>query len=143
MQSLKFNNVTYEINDKITLTLNKTLVAPFKVLICGESGSGKTTLLRLIKGDILPSNGDIEAKDIYGKDMIIFQDVAYIFQTPYIFDTTLLDNLTLFQSKEFTQEKIIRVLKKVSLYDELGGKNSLKYMCGTMGKIYQADKFKD
>lgn len=134
LQSLKFNNVTYEINDKITLTLNKTLVAPFKVLICGESGSGKTTLLRLIKGDILPANGDIEAKDIYGKDMIIFQDVAYIFQTPYIFDTTLLDNLTLFQSKEFTQEKIIRVLKKVSLYDELGGKNSLKYMCGTMGK---------
>lgn len=46
----------------------------------------------------------------------------------------MLDNLTLFQSKEFTQEKIIRVLKKVSLYDELGGKNSLKYMCGTMGK---------
>lgn len=80
LQSLKFNNVTYEINDKITLTLNKTLVAPFKVLICGESGSGKTTLLRLIKGDILPANGDIEAKDIYGKDMIIFKTLLIFFK---------------------------------------------------------------
>lgn len=134
LKSLHFNNIVYIVNEKITLRLNKTFAAPFKVLICGDSGSGKTTLLKLIRGDIQPNNGDIIAKNSYGEILNLSQNTAYISQTPYIFDTTLLENVTLFQNEKFTKEKVISVLKKVSLYEELGGKKSLTYQCGEMGK---------
>lgn len=134
LKSLTFNNLNYKINEKITLSLNNTFVAPFKILIYGDSGTGKTTLLKLIRGDILPNNGKIVAKDNLGKTINLAQNTAYISQTPYVFDTTLLENVTLFQNKQFSKEKVISILKKVSLYDELGGDESLNYQCGAMGK---------
>ena len=134
LNSLVFRNVEYRINNKIKLNINVTFVAPFKILIYGDSGSGKTTLLRLIKGDILPNNGEIRAKDNKGKVLSLSKNTAYISQTPYVFNTTLLENVTLFQSNRFTKAQVIAALKKVSLYDELGGISSLDYQCGAMGK---------
>lgn len=134
LKLLQFNNVIYHIKNGIDLKINETFKAPFKVLIIGDSGSGKTTLLNLIKGDLLPDSGKIIVKNEFNKNMDISKNVAYISQNPYIFNTTLMENITLFENEKFSKNEIIMVLKKVALYDELGGENSLNYQCGSMGE---------
>lgn len=134
LKTLSLDNLIYKINKETTLNINNTFVSPFKILICGDSGTGKSTLLKLIRGDILPDSGKIIAINNDGNELSMSNSTAYISQTPYIFDTSLLENITLFQSDKFTKAQVIEALKKVSLYDELGGIDSLNYQCGAMGK---------
>lgn len=130
---LNFDHVYYRINKDKFVSINGQFVGNFKILITGDSGSGKTTILNLIRGAIKPTKGVISAKSVKGKPIDLENNVAYIEQTPYIFDASVEDNVTLFQSKKYSHQDIISVLKKVSLYEELGGSNSLDFICGDNG----------
>ncbi len=133
VNDLRLDHVTYQMTSSKKLTANVQLKGNFKVLIYGDSGSGKTTLLNLIRAAIIPNSGMVLAFDDKRNLVDLKSNIAYIEQTPYIFDTSIENNLTLFQNDKYSKESLYSVLKEVSLFDELGGKKSLRYVCGDDG----------
>lgn len=133
VESLDLNGIEYKISKQKKLRFNIKFEGNFKVLIQGDSGTGKTTILKLIKGTISPTRGVVLLKGMSGAPLLDPQNIAYIEQTPFIFDTTVMENITLFQSNEFDAAEVVSVLKKVSLYEELGGNKSLNRQCGENG----------
>lgn len=130
IKTLTLNKLFFRIDDSKNIFVNLKLKDNFKVLITGDSGSGKTILLSLIKGAIKPTSGEVLVNDSVRN---FSSDVAYIEQNPYIFDVSVKDNLTLFQNDDYSNSMIYEVLKKVSLFDELGKEQSIYYRCGDNG----------
>lgn len=133
LYKLKLSNVNFKIDSTHQLALSLSLSGKFKALITGVSGSGKTTLLNIIRGAVQPDSGSIKAWDTKGNEINLNENVAYIDQEPYIFDASILDNVCLFESEAFPIDTVKRVLKRVKLFDELGGEKSLDFRCGDNG----------
>ncbi|WP_236659111.1 ATP-binding cassette domain-containing protein [Carnobacterium maltaromaticum] len=120
---LKVNIEEFAINDKIIFeNTTFSIKKGEKILIVGSSASGKSTLLKIIQNYIPLNKGNIESMDY---------SFSYIEQNPYIFDETIEFNLTL--GEEIEQEKLMDILTKVGLVEELGGK-ILSYNCGEDGR---------
>jgi ATP-binding cassette subfamily F protein uup len=61
---IELQNVAYEIDDRALFQdLNFILTAGLRVGLVGPNGSGKTTLLRLLRGELTPTNGQINRAD--------------------------------------------------------------------------------
>jgi ATP-binding cassette subfamily F protein uup len=61
---IELENVAYEVGDRTLFAgLNFVVTAGQRVGLVGPNGSGKTTLLRLLRGDLTPSEGEIQRVD--------------------------------------------------------------------------------
>ncbi len=61
---IELQSVAYEVGDRTLFAgLNFVVTAGQRVGLVGPNGSGKTTLLRLLRGDLNPSEGEIQRAD--------------------------------------------------------------------------------
>ncbi|MGC6768356.1 thiol reductant ABC exporter subunit CydC [Enterococcus sp. LJL128] len=98
--------------DQLTLTIPRGE----KLAILGRSGSGKSTFASLIRGDLLPTAGQVLLGDVptalFGDQ--ITQWIGVIQQKPYLFRTTILNNIRL-GNEHASEEEIWQVLEQVGL----------------------------
>jgi len=120
----------------ITISMEENSVTAF----IGPSGCGKSTFLRCfnrmndyidsfsLKGEIL-----IDQKKIYWKNVVVEElrkEVGMVFQKPNPFPKSIFDNVAYglkiqgIKDKSFIEEKVIKSLKDVALWDEV--KDELK-----------------
>ena len=109
-----FKNINFKLSDKQ------------KVIITGDSGVGKSTLLQIIAGQLMPTKGEIWLNE----HKISIKDSVLISQKPWLFAGTIKENLTLYQ--DFSENALIKVLKDVRLWDELG-EDPLNYKIKSTG----------
>ena len=136
---LKVNNLNVYFGNKqilnnIDLTFNKNTIS----CIIGSSGCGKTTLLKTINNSIvfdkeLKIDGSIFFNGININDIAetsLRKEIAMLMQMPVVFPFSIYKNLEYVLdyhfklSKNEKNDRIIDILKKVQLYDEI--QNDLK-----------------
>ena len=133
---IKFTNysVKYRPNTPLVLkNLNLEINPKEKIGVVGRTGSGKSTLclclFRLIEAD----EGSISIDDIDISKIgleILRKNLTIIPQEPTLIEGTLRENVD--PSENYSDEKIIEVLKEVGLDDFLEGKN-LEYIIENNG----------
>lgn len=92
--------------------------------IIGPSGSGKTTLLKLLERFYSPNSGKI----LYdGKDIETFsfdtwrKRFGYIVQNSPLITGTIRSNMLYGAKRDFTDEELVEIAKKVQLYEFISG----------------------
>lgn len=136
---LKVNNLNVYFGNKqilnnIDLTFNKNTIS----CIIGSSGCGKTTLLKTINNSIIfdeelkiEGNISYNGKNINNMhETNLRKEIAMLMQMPVVFPFSIYKNLEYVLdyhfklSKNEKNDRIIDILKKVQLYDEI--QNDLK-----------------
>lgn len=117
--TIDVNNVTfqYEKGTRNVLDhLSLTIPQGEKVAILGRSGSGKSTLASLIRGDLVPNEGQLTLGGVatYQLGDGISEYIGVIQQEPYLFHTTILNNLRIGNEKASVDE-VWHVLERVGL----------------------------
>lgn len=135
-EKIEFKDVNffYTKSKDILKNINFSIIKNEKVGIIGESGSGKSTLIDMILGLNIPSSGKIEIDNQeLSLDNISSwrKQIGYIPQSIYLFDGTVAENITF--GREYSGEKIIKLLKKVKLWDTLEDNEYTKV--GESGKL--------
>ncbi len=110
--SFSYPKSTKTLLDSISLTVTPGE----KVAILGPSGTGKTTLASLIRGDLIPTKGQILLGDtpISQLQHEISRHIVVINQKPYLFNQTLFENLSL-GNPEITEAQALEALYQVEL----------------------------
>ncbi|KFN89220.1 thiol reductant ABC exporter subunit CydC [Tetragenococcus muriaticus] len=87
-----------------------------KLAILGRSGSGKSTLASLIRGDLTPTNGNVQLAGIATEQIgdNISEYIGVIQQVPYLFHTTILNNLRI-GNEQADVAQVWEVLERVGL----------------------------
>ncbi|GFP06447.1 ABC transporter ATP-binding protein [Lactobacillus helveticus] len=112
---LSVNDVSFARDKKLIFKhVNLQMKDRDKVIITGDSGVGKSTLLNIISGQLIPNSGQVK----FGERPIALSDSVLISQKPWLFKGTIAENLSLYQ--HFSKEKLVKVLKEVHLWEELG-----------------------
>ncbi|WP_260307039.1 ATP-binding cassette domain-containing protein [Lactobacillus helveticus] len=112
---LSVNDVSFARDKKLIFKhVNLQMKDRDKVIITGDSGVGKSTLLNIISGQLIPNSGQVK----FGERPIALSDSVLISQKPWLFKGTIAENLSLYQY--FSKEKLVKVLKEVHLWEELG-----------------------
>lgn len=112
---LSVNGISFARNKKLIFKhVNLQMKDRDKVIITGDSGVGKSTLLNIISGQLTPISGQVK----FGQGSIALSDSVLISQKPWLFKGTIAENLSLYQS--FSEKRLIKVLKEVHLWKELG-----------------------
>ena len=87
-----------------------------KVAVLGRSGSGKSTLGSLLRGDLMPDEGQVTLGGVstaaFGDEMADY--IGVIQQTPYLFNTTILNNVRLGDNTA-SEAQVWEVLEQVGL----------------------------
>ncbi|MHC5268547.1 thiol reductant ABC exporter subunit CydC [Enterococcus sp. LJL98] len=114
---IKKVSFTYPQTSKEVLKdLSLTIPQGHKIAILGRSGSGKSTLGSLLRGDLVPTSGEVTLGGIatatFGDQ--IADSIGVIQQSPYLFHTTILNNLRLGDSQA-SKERVWQVLEQVGL----------------------------
>lgn len=112
---LSVNGISFARDKKLIFKhVNLQMKDRDKVIITGDSGVGKSTLLNIISGQLTPLSGQVK----FGQGSIALSDSVLISQKPWLFKGTIAENLSLYQS--FSEKRLIKVLKEVHLWKELG-----------------------
>lgn len=112
---LSVNDVSFARDKKLIFKhVNLQMKDRDKVIITGDSEVGKSTLLNIISGQLIPDSGQVK----FGESPIALSDSVLISQKPWLFKGTIAENLSLYQ--HFSKEKLVKVLKEVHLWEELG-----------------------
>lgn len=119
---IEFKNInfSYAEDEEILKNINFTIAKNEKIGIIGESGSGKSTLVDMILGLNLPTEGKIEidTQTLSMQNISSWRkQIGYIPQSIYLFDGTVADNIAF--GREYDEQKIVELLKKVKLWDRL------------------------
>lgn len=122
---LKFENVTYAINDKekekaIIKNISFEIEDNELIIITGQNGSGKSTLAKLIVGILEPTSGKIifNGQDItkYSITQRANLGISYAFQQPVIFKGITVKKLVdIATRKKNTTIEACEILSKVGL----------------------------
>ncbi|URZ86721.1 ATP-binding cassette domain-containing protein [Floricoccus penangensis] len=117
--SLQIENLSKQYNGRTLFKKFKfDISSGQKVLIKGASGSGKSTLIRIIASLEVPDEGEIKCFDAEKEQLNDYRkQVGMISQSPFLFNDTIRYNLSLGQ--EFSDEKLLEVLKMVKLDNEI------------------------
>lgn len=123
----KNTHFSYQYNRQILNDISLTIPAGSLISIVGESGSGKSTIANLLTGKNKNYTGsikigNIEISDI--KESSLMKHVNLIGHNSYLFKGTVRDNL-LMANPNATDEEMISVLKKVTIWDFLLTQNGL------------------
>lgn len=114
IENIKFDNVTFEIDNKKVLSdINLELEKGKTYAFIGEVGSGKSSIGRLIvriidttKGNILINDSNINNYTISS----VRDNISYVSQTPFLFSDSIKNNVN-FGNIELTDEEIRYYLK--------------------------------
>lgn len=116
--TIKFENVSVEMNKRILKSFNVEMNKGEKIAIVGESGSGKSTLCKILM-QLVDYNGHILIDEIELKDISyneVYKNIAYAPQKPFIYTSTLEENISMFQEyDEKYMEYLIKTLNLTSL----------------------------
>ena len=128
-QVMWMKDLTVELGSNQVLNgINLSMRSGERLAIVGPSGSGKSTILRLLAGLLLPSRGILQISGIEQKYLRLDQneppDVRLVFQNPALLASLtvrenvgfLLDRQKIY-SEETIQNKVIKCLQQVGLYD--------------------------
>lgn len=114
INTIKFDNVTFEIDEKKVLSnINIELEKGKTYAFIGEVGSGKSSIGRLILRIIDSTQGNIFINDSNIKDYTICSirdKISYVSQTPFLFSDTIKNNVN-FGNIKLTDDKINNYLK--------------------------------
>jgi ATP-binding cassette subfamily B protein len=117
--AIKFENVTYEINNKTLLKDISFEIKPgTKNAIVGPTAAGKTQIFNLIAGLQDPTTGTISIDGTNINDIEIksfYAQVALVFQDSVIFNTSIKENI-LFNS-DVNEENLTKAIKVAELED--------------------------
>lgn len=113
--SLKNGNIelrgvsfAYKTNQLALSNITLTIPVGEKVGIIGPSGAGKSTLVRLIRGHLLPSEGEVLIDDIDTKflsPMELGQTVAFISQETSVLNRSLVENVCYGLGEKIRQDR--------------------------------------
>lgn len=120
-------NFSYEKDRQILNDVNMIFPETGLVAIVGESGSGKSTVAGLIMGRNKNYEGSISVGDIELsciKEESLLKNITYVGFNSYLFKGTVKENL-LMGDPEASDEKLIKVLKKVNLWEFLDNEDGL------------------
>lgn len=119
--NLVLDNVHYaypKTNKEVLHGINLDIHDGEKIAILGRSGAGKSTLAALLRGDRVPTAGQVTLNGIdtskFGDQMSNYFSI--INQTPYLFNTTIANNLRL-GNEDATDDQLWDVLRRVGLAD--------------------------
>lgn len=118
---LAINHVSFKYPDSqqhVLADINFQLQPKEKIAILGRSGSGKSTLASLIRGDLIPENGEITLNQVrtYQFGDQISRYIGVIHQNPYLFHTTILNNIRIGRESA-TEAEVWQVIERVGLSD--------------------------
>lgn len=119
--SVQFNDVHFKYDKRVILNgLNLYIPAGKKVALVGASGAGKSTIINLLErlykpqhGNILISNRNIQDLSLVNLRRIL----SLVSQHTELVTGTIRDNLIFGQSKDISEDRLIRSLKNASIYD--------------------------
>ena len=119
---IEFKHVTFSYvkGEEVLKNINLSISKNKKIGIIGESGSGKSTFVDMILGLNLPSSGEIKIDNqtLSMKNISSWRkEIGYIPQSIYLFDGSIANNIVF--GREYNEEKIVELLKKVKLWDTL------------------------
>ncbi|MEI8025732.1 MAG: ABC transporter ATP-binding protein [Pseudomonadota bacterium] len=101
--------------DRFSLRCENLVLNPGQlILFAGRSGAGKSSLLKVLAGLVDPNqySGNVSVP-------MLRSYVSYVGQAPFLFKGTVRENLNYGQKFPFSDEKIIKSLECVGVYDEL------------------------
>lgn len=112
--SIKNLSFSYSKEKDVLSNINFEIKKNSFVGIVGISGSGKSTFVDVLTGLLPVTNGEIyvDSKKVSG----ISNLVGYVPQEPIFFNTSIRENIA-FGAKEIDDERVIKVLKQVGLYE--------------------------
>lgn len=120
---LKISHLSFKYAQKQVLNdINLDIQAHEKIAILGRSGSGKSTLLNLIRGDLVPTAGEVTLNGVQTADLTaqISNYIGVIDQEPYLFNTSILNNVRM-GNEQTSEADVWEVLAKVQLADLVKG----------------------
>ena len=121
---IHFKNVDYvypKSNISAVKNLNFEIKKSEKIAFVGNVGSGKTTILKILCGILIPKVGEIYIDDLSFKEIDWFnfrKSISYVSQNVFLFSDTIKNNISLHNPK-IGDSKIITLLKKLAIYDEI------------------------
>ena len=121
---IHFKNVDYvypKSNISAVKNLDFEIKKSEKIAFVGNVGSGKTTILKILCGILIPKVGEIYIDDVSFKEIDWFnfrKSISYVSQNVFLFSDTIKNNISLHNPK-IGDSKIITLLKKLAIYDEI------------------------
>ena len=116
ISDLQFSYKNISIFNKLNFQIQKN---EFIGLI-GNSGSGKSTFIKIICQILAPNKGRIYINDIKINDLDFQNKICLISQNNFLINGSIKENISLcFEDNNINDEKIIKILKDVNLYEEL------------------------
>lgn len=114
IENIKFDNVTFEIdNKKVLSNINLQLEKGKTYAFIGEVGSGKSSIGRLIVRIIDATEGNIFINETDINDYTISSirnNISYVSQTPFLFSDSIKNNVN-FGNLELTDNEVKQYLK--------------------------------
>jgi len=113
IKNFKYGDSSKFMIEDINLTINKG----DKIGIIGPSGSGKSTLIEILLGILKLQNGEVKIDGNSIHEISNLKEmVGYIPQKIFILNDSLRNNILFgLKSDDFTDEKIIQIIKKTNL----------------------------
>jgi len=132
---IEFKNVTFQYFNSESPTFEKLNLHIQKnkhTVLTGPNGSGKSTLIGLASGNLYPTKGSIVSQT---------SKIGYVGSTPLIIKSSLKENILYGNSKNITEDEMLKILTNLELYSnpnelDLGQQISNKSLStGQMQKI--------
>ncbi|MFC1894507.1 ABC transporter ATP-binding protein [Candidatus Dependentiae bacterium] len=132
--SLKDVSFAYDEKNKILKNVDLIITRGQKTAFIGESGAGKSTIVDVIIGLFKPTAGNIFIDDqkITKNNVKCWRKmIGYIPQNIYLFDGTIAQNIVF--GREYSEQRVIEVLKKANIYKFLLKKGGIHSSVGEGG----------
>ena len=108
--AVEFKDVTFQYFNAESPTFEKLNLQIQKnkhTVLTGPNGSGKSTIIGLASGNLFPTKGNIISKT---------NKIGYVGSTPLIIKSSLKENILYGNSRNITDDEILKILTNLELY---------------------------